>query len=185
MPDTPPPPITEDMRASAMANPNTWLYVIDPAFDEDADIPPWGVVGAYRVNDHGEIDPTFRRNTEYRPSPAALRMPAPATQLDELLQLVKAGHRDESTLPAAVRDAKLLVYASGPDDRALTAFPARDGRVMVPACTSVAYVPTAWPGWREIRGADLAPHLKGYPLVVNPIGPITALFPAEDLAPLA
>jgi hypothetical protein len=181
MPDTPPPPITRDMRASAMANPNTWLYVIDPAFDENADIPPWGVVGAYRVDERGEIDPTFRRNTEYRPSPTALRMPDPATPLDELLQLVKAGHRDESALPAAIHDAKLLVYAAGPDDHALTAFPARDGRVMVPACTSVAYIPKAWPGWREIRGADLVKYLQDHPLVINPIGPITALIPARDL----
>ncbi len=181
MPDTPPPAITQDMRASAMANPNTWLYVIDPAFDENADIPPWGVVGAYRVDDRGAIDPTFRRNTEYRPSPTALRMPDPATRLDDLLQLVKAGHRQESDLLAAVRDAKLLIYATGPDDRAVTAFPARDGRIMVPACTSVAYVPSAWPGWREVRGNDLARHLKGHPLVINPIGPITALFPAADL----
>ncbi len=182
MPDTPPPAITQDMRASAMANPNTLLYVIDPAFDADADIPPWGVVGAYRVDDRGEIDPTFRRNTEYRPSPAVLGMPEPATRLDELLQLVTAGHREETTLPAAVRDAKLLIYAVGPDDHAVTAFPARDGRVMVPACTSVAYVPRAWPGWRELLGRDLARHLKGHPVVINPIGPITALIPAEELA---
>lgn len=181
MPDTPPPPITQDMRASAMANPNTWLYVIDPAFDSDADIPPWGVVGAYRVDDHGAIDPTFRRNTEYRPSPTALRMPSPASPLDDLLQRIKAGHQDESVLPAAVLDAKLLLYAAGPDDRSVTAFPARDGRVIVPVCTSVAYVPRAWPGWREVRGRDLAQLLQGHPLVVNPIGPITALLPAAHL----
>lgn len=181
MPETPAPRITARMRASATANPNSWLYVIDPAFDADADIPPWGVVGAYRVDRGGEIDSTFRRNTEYRPSPAALRMPAPATELEALLQLVKAGHRDEAGLPAAVLRARLLLYADGPGDRSVTAFPDRDGRVLVPVCTSVAHVPRAWPGWREVLGSELAPLLGGHPLVVNPTGPITALLPAAAL----
>lgn len=177
-----PPEITPEMRASAMANPNTWLYVIDPAFDADAEVPPWGVVGAYPVNDRGEIDTNFRRNTEYRPSPVALRLADPATDLERLLQLVRAGHRDQAELPAAVLDANLLLYAAGPDDRSVTGFPAKQGTVMVPACTSVAHVPNAWPGWREIRGRDLVPLLRGYPLVVNPAGPVTAMFPAEHLA---
>lgn len=182
MPDTPSPEITPRMRASAMANPNTWLYVIDPAFDADADIPPWGVVGAYRVDAAGGIDPAFRRNTEYRPSPTAMRMPDAASDLERLLQWITTGHREEAELPAAVLKARLLVYASGPDDHAVTAFPDRTGRIMVPACTSVALVPKAWPGWREILGRDLATQLGKYPLVINPTGPITALLPAKVLS---
>lgn len=181
MPDTPSPEITPRMRASAMANPNSWLYVIDPAFDADADIPPWGVVGAYRVAGDGEIDPAFRRNTEYRPSPAARRMPAPASELEQLLQWIVTGHRQEAELPAQVLRSRLLVYATGPDDHSLTAFPARNGRVMVPACTSPATVPAAWPGWREIPARDLTPHLTNHPLVINPTGPITALLPPQTL----
>ncbi|MGB3442932.1 MAG: type VII secretion system-associated protein [Actinophytocola sp.] len=182
MPETPSPEITPRMRASAMANPNTWLYVIDPAFDAGADVPPWGVVGAYRVDGGGGIDPEFRRNTEYRPSPTALRMPAPASDLERLLQWITTGHREESELPGAVLGSRLLVYASGPDDHAVTAFPDRTGRIMVPACTSAANVPAAWPGWREVQGRDLAPRLGDHPLVINPIGPITALLPAAALA---
>jgi hypothetical protein len=181
MPDTPSPEITPRMRASAMANPNTWLYVIDPAFDADADIPPWGVVGAYRVDAEGEIGPMFRRNTEYRPSPTALGMSHAASDLERLLQWITSGHRDESELPAAVLRSRLLVYAAGPDDRSVTAFPDRSGRIMVPVCTSVACVPAAWPGWREVLGRDLAAQLSGHPLVINPIGPITALLPAAAL----
>jgi hypothetical protein len=180
MPDTPP-EITPRMRTSALANPNAWLYVIDPAFDADADIPPWGVVGAYRVDADGEISPSFRRNTEYRPSPTALGMPSPSSDLERLLQWIVSGHREEAELPAAVLRARLLIYASGPDDHEVTAFPDRTGRIMVPACTSVAHVPTAWPGWREIPGRDLATQLAGHPLVINPTGPVTALLPAPTL----
>jgi hypothetical protein len=176
-----PPEITPEMRANARANPGTWLYVIDPAFDAEADIPPWGVVGAYPVNARGEIDAMFRRNTEYRPSPTALRMPEPASDLERTLQLVQSGHTDQSALPAAVLRSSLLLYAASPQDRSVTGFPGRQGTVMVPACTSVAHVPAAWPGWREVAGRDLLPLLHGHPLVVNPAGPISAMIPAEHL----
>ncbi|MGH3763303.1 type VII secretion system-associated protein [Actinophytocola sp.] len=177
-----PPEITPEMRANARANPNTWLYVIDPAFDAEADIPPWGVVGAYPVNARGEIDAAFRRNTEYRPSPTALRMPEPASALERTLQLVRSGHLDQATLPAAVLRASLLVYASSPEDRSITGFPARHGTVMVPACTSVATVPSAWPGWREVTGSELVPLLHGHPVVINPAGPVSAMIPAAHLS---
>ena len=175
------PQITPEMRASARANPGTWLYVIDPAFDADADIPPWGVVGAYPVDASGEISAAFRRNTEYRPSPAALRMPEPATDLERTLQLIRSGHVDEAVLPAAVLRATLLLYATSPQDRSVTGFPARQGTVMVPACTSVACVPPMWPGWREVSGRELVPLLYGHPLVINPAGPVSAMIPAEHL----
>lgn len=178
---TGPPEITQQMRESAKANPNTWLYVIDPAFDADEDVPAWGVVGAYSVNERGEIDGTFSRNTEYLPSPTALRMPAPASELERILQLIKTGHRDQADLPAAVVDANLLVYAAAEDDLEVTGFPTKDGTVAVPACTSVARIPEAWPGWREVPGSKLAPLLHGHPLVLNPNGPITAMIPAADL----
>ena len=180
-----PPEITPEMRASARANPNTWLYVIDPAFDEDADIPPWGVVGAYPVNARGEIAAMFRRNTEYRPSPAVRRMPAPVSELEQVLGLVRSGHQDQATLPAAVLRAELLLYAASPEDRSVTGFPARHGTVMVPVCTSVAHVPAAWPGWRQVSGHDLVRLLYGHPLVVNPAGPITAMIPAQHLVSAA
>ncbi|HWM06292.1 MAG TPA: type VII secretion system-associated protein [Actinophytocola sp.] len=177
-----PPEITPEMRASARANPNTWLYVIDPALDADADVPPWGVVGAYPVTASGDIDTTFRRNTEYRPSPTALRMPEPASDLERTLQLVQAGHENQSVLPGVVLRASLLLYAASPQDRSVTGFPARQGTVMVPACTSVALVPSAWPGWRVVAGRDLVPLLYGHPLVLNPVGPVSAMIPAAHLA---
>lgn len=176
-----PPRITSRMRDSARANPNTWLYVIDPALDADADVPPWGVVGAYPVDANGEITGVFRRNTAYRPSPTALRMPEPASDLERTLQLISSGHVDRAELPAAVLRAPLLLYATSPTDRSVTGFPGRDGTVVIPACTSVACVPRAWPGWRQVTGLDLVPLLNGYPLVINPAGPIAATILAEQL----
>ncbi len=176
-----PPEITPEMRASARKSPNTVLYVVDPAFDATADIPPWGVVGAYPVNARGEIDAVFRRNAAYRPSAAAPRTAEPTGDLERTLRLIRSGDQDQSTLPAAVLGATLLLYAASPQDRSVTGFPDRHGVVLVPACTSAAHVPAPWPGWREIAGRDLVPLLHGHPLVLDPAGPVTAVIPAEHL----
>jgi hypothetical protein len=168
------PEITPEMRAAALENPNSWLYVIDPALDPDAEVPPWGVIGAYPVNNLGQIEHRFRPNTDYRP----VERPA----LEALLDSVKAGERAQEDLLPAVRTARLLVYAASSEDRSVTGFPNKSGKVLVPVCTSPARVPKAWPGWRKVTGADLAQLLHGYPLVINPGGPVTAVIPAAALS---
>ena len=113
--------------------------------------------------------------TEYQSAPEQ------RTELERALRLVRAGFREEATLPDAVLRSELLVYAAAPDDQAVTAFPTPDGELVVPACTAEAHVPAAWPGWRRMSGWDLVPRLNGYPLLVDPEGPVTATFPAELL----
>jgi hypothetical protein len=184
------PEVTPQMRAAARANPSSWLYVIDPALDPDREVPPWGMVGAYPVNQNGEIGEHFRHNPGYRPvaHPRAGR-PAPppgAPGLERLLELVLAGERDQAALLPAVLEARLLLYAAGPRDTRVTGFlSGRLGVVAVPACTAPAHVPRVWPGWREIRGRDLATLLYGHPLVLNPGGPVTAMIPAGHLSDAA
>jgi hypothetical protein len=175
------PDITPEMRASAKSNPNTWLYVIDSLFESEVDVPPWGVVGAFPVDATGEIEDDFQPNERYRPSPQALKMPAPASPLDELLQLIHTGHRPVEELPAAVRDATLLLHATAPGVYDVVGFPDKQGNVYVPVCTADEHVPAHWPGWRLVTGATLAPLLGGHPLLVNPIGPISAVVPAAGL----
>jgi hypothetical protein len=178
------------MRASARANPNSWLYVLDPAYVGEsvatADVPQWAIVGAYPVNAFGDIEDRFAPNDTYRPSPKALGWPEPLTPLERIIQLAKAGHRPVADLPGAVLDATLLVY--DPDDGTwdgaqLVVLPdAQSGRLTVPACTSVEHVPGDWPAWRAMRGSDLVPLLRGYPMAINPDGPVSAILPAELLA---
>ena len=179
------PPITEGMRESALRNPNSWLYVIDPAFDPNSEVPPWGIVGAYPVDARGEIESRFAANDTYRPSPRALGWPEPTTQLERMIQLAKAGHRSARELPAAVLDTTLLVYQPRDGryaENGLLAFPDRhSGRLVVPACTSVDHVPADWPGWRSVRGLDLVDALGECPLAINADGPISAIIPAELL----
>jgi hypothetical protein len=186
---TPPsgaPPVTDDMRASARANPNSWLYVLDPAFVGAADAPQWAIVGAYPVNAAGQIEDRFAPNDTYRPSPTALGWPDPLTELELLIQLAKAGHRPVSDLPAAVLAATLLVFDPGDgtwQGTPLIALPdGRTGRLVVPACTSAEHVPSDWLAWLPMRGSEIVPLLRGYPLAINPDGPVSAILPAELLA---
>lgn len=176
------PAITKEMRANAKANPNSWLYVIDEAFDPNGPVPSWAVVGAYPVNAKGLVVEDFHPNDRYRPSPKALGFPEPGNDLERLLQLVRTSHRPAEDLPPVVLDATLFVYALSPVQRTVIGFHNTDGRVLVPAYTSKALVPREWPHARAVIGRDIVPLLAGHPLAINPHDVVTAVVPAEHLA---
>ncbi|MFD8494023.1 type VII secretion system-associated protein [Amycolatopsis sp. NPDC059657] len=175
------PEITEDMRANARANPNSWLYVIDEAFDPGGPVPSWAVVGAYPVNGSGDIVEDFHPNDRYRPSPQALGFPEPSSDLERLLQLVYTKHRPAEDLPAAILDSTLFVYAMSPIQRTVIGFHDPDGRVLVPAYTSKSMVPREWPHARAVVGRDIVKLLAGHPVAINPHDLVTAVVPAEHL----
>ncbi|MBB2498992.1 type VII secretion system-associated protein [Amycolatopsis echigonensis] len=175
------PEITPEMRANARTNPNSWLYVIDEAFDARGPVPSWAVVGAYPVNGTGEVVEDFHPNDRYRPSPKALGFPEPRNELEQLLQMVRTEHRPPEDLPRVILDSTLLVYALSPVQRTVIGFHNTDGRVMVPAYTSKSLVPREWPHARAVLGRDIVGLLAGHPLAINPHDLITAVVPAEHL----
>jgi hypothetical protein len=176
------PEITEEMRANARANPNSWLYVIDEAFDPNGPVPSWAVVGAYPVNASGNVVEDFHPNDRYRPSPKALGFPEPRNDLERLLQLVRTDHRPAEDLPRVILNATLFVYAMSPVQRTVIGFHDPDGRVLVPAYTSKKLVPREWPHARAVLGRDLVELLGGHPVAINPHDLITAVVPAGHLA---
>lgn len=179
--DRPSPPITAEMRANARENPNSWLFVIDEAFDPDEDVPNWAMVGAYPVDARGRIVEEFHHNLEYRPSPRALGLPDPRNELERVLQLVWTDHLPVSQLPRAVLRGRLYVYAISPLQRNLTGCHDRTGRVVVPAYTDRSLIPLDWPTCRALTGRALAPLLVGHPLAINPNQDFGAVVPAERL----
>ncbi|OZM71476.1 hypothetical protein CFN78_20245 [Amycolatopsis antarctica] len=176
------PAITPEMRANARANPNSWLYVIDEAFDPGGRVPPWAVVGAYPVNAAGDIVEDFHPNDRYRPSPKALGFPEPGNELERMLQLVRTRNRPKEDLPGVVLDATLYIYALAPSQTSAIGFHDTSGRVLVPAYTSKSLVPKEWPHARAILGRDLYPLLGGTPIAINPHDAVTAVVPPEQLA---
>jgi hypothetical protein len=179
------PKITEEMRANARANPNSWLYVIDEAFDPNGPVPSWAVVGAYPVNAAGKVVEDFHPNDRYRPSPKAIGFPEPETDLERLLQLVYTKHRPAEDLPRVILHSTLFVYAMSPVQRTVIGFHNADGRVLVPAYTAKSLVPKEWPHARAVLGRDMVSLLAGHPVAINPHDVVTAVIPAEHLAKAA
>jgi hypothetical protein len=175
------PKITDEMRANARTNPNSWLYVIDEAFDPNGAVPSWAVVGAYPVNSFGDVVEDFHPNDRYRPSPKALGFPDPATDLERLLQLVHTKHRLVEELPRVILDSTLFIYAMSPVQRTVIGFHDAEGGVLVPAYTAKALVPKEWPHARAVLGRDIVALLAGHPIAINPHDIITAVVPAEHL----
>jgi hypothetical protein len=185
--DRPAPPISAEMREHAKQNPNSWMYIADPGYatDGDEDVPPEGVVGAYRIDDNGEIDENFQFNDGYQPSELTANQQEPTNPLEEVLARIAAGQLPESTLPAAVLDAEVLLYAPSAEDTMIYTAEMSDGSQLVPACTSVSRVPADWPGFRRVPGEVLPELLDGLDLGLNLHDAIQAVIPNSVLVQTA
>ncbi|MDR7302194.1 type VII secretion system-associated protein [Haloactinomyces albus] len=186
-PEQPPgPPITDEMREQARQTPDSWLYIVDPGYQEAGEnVPPEGVVGAYRIDSEGEIDEEFHHNDEYQPSEQSIEMPEPTNELEQVLQRIATGEAPDTDLPPAVLDADLLLYAPETDDDAIYAAEMTDGSQLVPACTSVSRVPENWPGYRTVPGSALPELLNGLDLGLNLDEGLRAVIPHNVLVETA
>src|SRR4051794_11582829 len=90
------PPDSAEAHAFARENPGGWLYEVDPFFDPDENVPPYGIVGAWSISSRGEITDKFKKNPRYRPSPVVLGFPEPTDPLDAAIQLAASGYGDRT-----------------------------------------------------------------------------------------
>jgi hypothetical protein len=182
----PGPSITEQMREQAKQTPNSWLYIVDPGYEDSGDdVPPEGVVGAYRIDENGEIDEEFQHNDEYEPSELAFTLPEPTNELERVLHRIATGDAPDSDLPPAVLESDLLLYAPDEDDLAVYAAEMSDGSQLVPACTSVSRIPENWPGYRTVPGRALPELLNGLDLGLNLDDGVRAVIPHSVLVETA
>lgn len=57
---------SEGAKKEAKNHPNGYVYAIDPAFDKkDEDVPVSAILGAWKVNEHGDIIGEFIKNPYY------------------------------------------------------------------------------------------------------------------------
>jgi hypothetical protein len=160
------PPITDAMRESARRQPGTWLYAVDPFFDDGSAVPPHGVVGAWRVDQRGEITGEFEANPNYRPSPIARGFPPPTDPLDRLIQLIVSGYAEKAELTTAVASRELTLFSRA--DGSIFTLRRPDGVSVVQAFTSAAHRPTGCETWTQLRGDQLASLLPDHHLELNP-----------------
>ncbi len=180
------PAITETMRQQARQTPNSWLYIVDPGYQESGDdVRPEGVIGAYRIDEHGEIDERFHVNDGYQPSDLAFALPEPTNELERVLHRIATGEAPETDLPPAVLEADVLLYAPAEDDSQLYAAELSDGSKLVPACTSAARVPETWPNYRTVSGRALPDLLGGLDLGLNLDDGMRAVVPHHTLVEAA
>lgn len=180
------PPITEQMREQARQTPGTWLYIVDPGYQDTGDeVPPEGVIGAYRIDDAGEIDEEFQHNDQYEPSDLTFTMPEPTNELERVLHRIANGEAPDSELPPAVLDAEVLLYATDDGEDAIYAAEMSDGSQLVPACTSQDRVPEDWPAHRAVPGQVLPELLNGLDLGLNLDDSVRAVIPHSVLSEAA
>ena len=58
--------ITPEAKEEARRHPNGHVYVLDGTFGPDERVPPEAIVGAWKVDEHGQITGEFIRNPNYR-----------------------------------------------------------------------------------------------------------------------
>lgn len=176
------PPITEALRAEARTNPGAWVYAIDPGFDGQANVPPQGVIGAWRSDEHGEIDGAFVNNPRYSPTPQARGWAEPLTQLERVLQLVLAGYLPDKRLAQEFSQSEVFIFSRR--EGGLFLAPAQDGGQLVYVYTDAIRAVSA--GHEESRattGARLAASLPpGVRIALNPGSTVSAILQPEDVA---
>ncbi len=64
--DSPNEPFPEEV-SEARKSPGKWLYRIAGKFEVHEDVPAAAIVGAWQVNEHGEIVGSFQENSNYDP----------------------------------------------------------------------------------------------------------------------
>ena len=64
---------TDEARREAKENPGGWVYQIDCDHGPDVAVPGEAIVGAWQVDENGEIIGDFLPNPNYVPSPSDVR----------------------------------------------------------------------------------------------------------------
>jgi hypothetical protein len=171
--------VSDEMRRVARSAAGGWLYVVDRHFDASADVPDHGLIGAWRIDDAGEVGDDVRANPEYRPSPAARGWPAPADELDRTAQLAAAGYAtlDDVAVTLLFEEVSYAVDESGA--------PILDDESRVVAYSSAALrpaVPPADGSWDVSTGRALAVrNARRAAVLVNP-GRWESTIPGAELA---
>ena len=173
------PAISDEMRAHAKVQPDSWLYVLDPAADPDLAVPPELVIGAYPVDERGELVEAFEPNPGY----VAAAVPAHTDPLDAALQELSTGRGSREAVLALLRTADMLMLP-GAADGDLVVHPSPHGRDVVHAFTSAGHAQAAAgpSDWQRRRGRELARSLPpGVDLRLNPGSAAAVTVPRESL----
>ncbi|WP_460783857.1 type VII secretion system-associated protein [Microbacterium tumbae] len=176
------PPVTDELRAEAKANPGSWVYAIDSGFDGSSSVPPEGVIGAWHSDENGELSAEFTPNPRYAPTPQARGWAAPASPLERILQLLLSGYVSAEQFHREFAAADVIVF-SRPEGGFFLA-PAADGGQVVYAYTDPdKAAESGYAEHRAVPGAELAASLPdAVRIVLNPGSVVSIVIQPEDIA---
>jgi hypothetical protein len=110
---------TQKLIEEAKNNPNGWVYEIDYPYLPNDHTPPEAIVGAWKVNNHGEIEGAFQSNVNYRPI-EILNKNLPAYMLRQNkseagMWISEIDIRCEHLFPDIPKEAMVGYWLVGPD----------------------------------------------------------------------
>ena len=171
---------SDGARAAAAAQPDAWVYEIDPWFDPDGEVPGWGVAGAWKSNADGHIEGDFTPNDGYRPSPMALGYRRPLSELENVIQLHAAGYVSPEQFATTVAESMVWVIQLDGHDGELSVTESSAGKV-VEAFSTPDLVPNGVLGDVPSHQVSLVRVLELLPadvrVALNPGTPPTLVIP--------
>ncbi|GAA2485861.1 type VII secretion system-associated protein [Streptomyces gobitricini] len=174
------PPVSDAVRAQAAKTPNAWVYAVDPYFEPLGKVPPYGVVGAWRVDNQGNVTDEFRPNPNYRPSPKARGFKAPTDPLDSVIQLAASGYASDSDVQSALVDA--VVYVVPGMNAMVESHAEGDDRLVVHIYSSPMHAPSSVPEVQRALFRALLPELPECAVLqLNPGSSVSAEVPLADI----
>lgn len=179
-PRTAVPPVTDTLREQAAQQPGSWIFAIDPHFDPDGKVPPYGVVGAWKVDDRGHLSGEFQHNPKYRPSPRARGMKDPTDPVDAVIQLAATGYASDTDVQSAILDSTVYVV---PGSTSTTATRPQTNQPFILAIyTSPLHAPSSVPEVQRTHFRDLLATLPELgSLKLNPHGSVSVEIPLADI----
>ncbi|MFD3509564.1 type VII secretion system-associated protein [Nocardia sp. NPDC058666] len=171
--------ITDEIRAEALTRPGGWIYALDPYFESKDNVPPYGIEGAWKVDDDGCVIDHFHVNKNYKPSPITLAMPAPRDPVEAAMQLSATGYGSDREVNRALMNATVFVRTTAPQQ--LPIYTDADSS-FVDVFTNMEAAIVGSPEIDEIAFPSLLHALPdGILLRINPGSSITVRIPIDKL----
>ena len=103
--------VAAEVRRKAAEEPGEPIVLIDPHWEGDGPVPDWAVIGAWQVDEAGDVV-GFEYNDEYRPTPERLGWPEPTDPVDAAIQFLTAGYRTFDDVVGALVTAEVAVFTA-------------------------------------------------------------------------
>ncbi|MEC4016751.1 type VII secretion system-associated protein [Streptomyces sp. H27-D2] len=156
------------------------MYAIDPFFSPTGNIPPYGIIGAWKVDAHGQVTGEFKHNQGYRPSPRSIGLADPTDAVDSAIQLAATGYGNNSAVRVALLNSVVFLVPETNSGAAPSIEGIEGGITSV--YTSEQHAPSSAPRLRRIDFRILLAELPDCSILkLNPGSSTSVQLPIADM----